>query len=87
MVMIKYLLLILIPFMFSGCFNRSGISTKYYANECNEYYDVQGFYHKDCKDDNIVTYKAISKKVDKATDFIIGSDDEQEVEKPQSNVW
>jgi len=52
--MIKTLLLILTIFLFSGCFNRNGISAKYYS-ECKEYYDIQGFYHKEC-DDDMITY-------------------------------
>jgi len=52
--MIKTLLLILTIFLFSGCFNKNGISAKYYS-ECKEYYDLQGFYHKDC-DDDMITY-------------------------------
>ena len=74
-------------FLFSGCFNKTGISAKYYANECNEYYDVQGFYHKDCKDENIITYKEIGEKASKGSEFVIGGEEEQEVEKPQRNVW
>ena len=85
--MIKYFLLLIVPFLFSGCFNKTGISAKYYANECNEYYDVQGFYHKDCKDENIITYKEIGEKASKASAFVIGGEEEEEVEKPQRNVW
>ena len=85
--MTKYLLIILIPFIFLGCANKTGISAKYYANECDEYYDVQGFYHKDCKDDNIVSYKGIGEKVDKAVKFVVGKEKKKEVKKPNRNVW
>ncbi len=85
MVMIKYLLIISTLFLFSGCMNKTGISAKYYANECNEYYDMQGYYHKDCKDDNIITYKEIGEKKDKIVNFVVGG--EEEVKKPQGNVW
>ena len=63
--MMKYIPIILIPFLFLGCFNKTGISAKYYANECSEYYGMQGFYHKDCKDDNVISYKEIKKQKDK----------------------
>ena len=45
-------------FIFSGCINKHGVSAKYYS-DCDEYYDLQGYYHKDCGDDDIVTYKAV----------------------------
>ena len=44
--------------IFSGCINKHGISAKYYS-DCKEYYDLQGYYHKECGEDDIVTYKAI----------------------------
>ena len=81
--MMKYIPMILIPFLFAGCFNRSGISAKYYANECNEYYDMQGYYHKECKDENIISYKEIGKK---ASELVVGAEEKEEV-KPQGNVW
>ncbi len=58
---------------FSGCVNKHGISAKYYS-DCQEYYDMQGYYHKKCGDDDIVTYKAIGKLF------------EEEESKPESNV-
>ncbi len=74
----KRILLLLIPIVialnFSGCVNKHGISTKYYS-ECKEYYDMQGYYHKKCGDDDIVTYKAIGELF------------EEEKEKPKGNVW
>jgi len=51
-------LLILLVLLFSGCFNDRGISLRYY-NDCEEYYDVQGYYHKQC-DKNLVDYKDIT---------------------------
>ncbi|MDD2837434.1 MAG: hypothetical protein AB7U44_02060 [Sulfuricurvum sp.] len=42
----------------SGCFNDRGISLRYY-NDCEEYYDAQGYYHKKC-DKNLVDYKEIT---------------------------
>lgn len=81
----KYILIIMPIFLFFGCANRTGISAKYYANECSEYYDVQGYYHKDCKDDNIVTYEGISKKANEVVEYVIG--EEKKEEKPKGNVW
>ncbi|MCF6330810.1 MAG: hypothetical protein L3I99_04610 [Sulfurimonas sp.] len=66
--------LIVISLNFSGCINKHGISAKYYS-DCKEYYDMQGYYHKKCGDDDIVTYKAI------------GEFFEEEETKPKSNVW
>lgn len=45
--------------IFSGCFNDRGISLRYY-NNCEEYYDAQGYYHKKC-DDNIMDYSDVKK--------------------------
>jgi len=56
--MIKIFLLLIFSLLFSGCVNKHGISAKYYS-DCNEYYDLQGYYHKDCGDDDIVTYKQV----------------------------
>lgn len=56
--MIKILLISLTVIFFSGCINKHGISLKYYS-DCEEYYDLQGYYHKKCGDDDIVTYKGV----------------------------
>lgn len=72
--MIKMTLLILTTFLLSGCMNKHGISAKYYS-ECKEYYDLQGFYHKECGEDDIVTYKEIG-------EFLKKKDDT-----PKGNVW
>jgi len=72
--MTKVYFFILATLVFSGCVNKHGISAKYYS-ECKEYYDLQGYYHKKCGDDDVVTYKGV-KDV-----FTI------EDEKPQGNVW
>ncbi len=40
----------------SGCVNKHGVSAKYYS-DCKEYYDLQGYYHKECGEDDVVTYK------------------------------
>lgn len=54
-VQMKKYTLLLLPFIVSGCFNDRGVSLKYY-NDCEEYYDVQGYYHKKC-DKNLVDYQ------------------------------
>lgn len=56
----KYFALLL-PFMLTGCFNDRGISLRYY-NNCEEYYDAQGYLHKKC-DKNIADYTEIYQAV------------------------
>ncbi len=55
----KYILALIIPIFFNGCLfiNERGISTKLY-NECREYYDLMGYYHKDC-DKNLIDFRDI----------------------------
>jgi len=81
--MIKYLLLISALFLFSACANKHGISAKYYS-DCKEYYDLQGYYHKDCGKDDIITYKSIGEKTNEAIDYIKGT---KKKKKPRGNVW
>jgi hypothetical protein len=50
----KYPLLFVLPIVMAGCFNERGVSLKYY-NGCEEYYDMQGYYHKKC-DPNLLDY-------------------------------
>jgi len=68
--MIKLTLLTALFLIFTGCINKHGISAKYYS-DCKEYYDLQGYYHKECGDDDIVTYKqmgdAFKKKKEEPT--------------------
>ena len=54
----RLLLFGLTIFVFTGCVNKHGVSLKYYS-DCKEYYDLQGFYHKECGEDDIVTYKEV----------------------------
>lgn len=54
----KHYLLLLLPIIFAGCFNERGISLRYY-NDCEEYYDLQGYYHKQC-DKNLINYSEIT---------------------------
>lgn len=57
----KYYLLFLLPIFFTGCFNDRGISLRYY-NDCEEYYDTQGYYHKRC-DKNLADYSEIKDEI------------------------
>ena len=62
-------ILILLPlFIFQGClyFNDRGVSGRYY-NDCKEYYDSMGVYHKTC-DENIVDYRTVTDGVGKGVD-------------------
>jgi len=72
--MIKISLLIATALLFSACFNKHGISAKYYS-DCEEYYDLQGYYHKKCGDDDMVTYKEI------------GEAFKEKPKAPEGNVW
>ncbi|MBE0498387.1 MAG: hypothetical protein IBX43_03995 [Campylobacterales bacterium] len=50
--------------LFSGCMNKRGISSKYY-NNCREYYDASGYYHKTC-DDNLIEFSELKEGTLKA---------------------
>lgn len=73
--------LIFLSFTMSGCFNKHGISAKYYS-DCDEYYDMQGYYHKECGKDDIVTYKDIKKSIKKIDQAF-----REEKVKKTKNVW
>ncbi len=45
--------------IFTGCVNERGISARYY-NDCHEYYDLHGYYHKEC-DENLIEFKDVKK--------------------------
>jgi hypothetical protein len=55
----KKLLILILPFLLSGCLyvNERGIDTRYY-NECKEYYDSMGIWHKSC-DKNLLEFQDI----------------------------
>jgi len=76
---------ILLSFTFSGCVNKHGISAKYYS-DCEEYYDMQGFYHKKCGDD-IVTYKEIQNSTKETIKTIKQAFKEKKEPKQNKNVW
>ena len=73
--MTKIFFFLFIALILSGCVNRRGISATYY-NDCHEYFDSQGYYHKDC-DPNVVEFKDIKKMVTP----------KEEVKQQNSNVW
>ena len=75
-VMTKLLLLSITVLLFLGCANKRGISMKYY-NDCREYYDLQGSYHKVC-DENIIEYEDLKKPFQFT---------EEATKQPHSNVW
>lgn len=78
----KYVPFILAVFIFSGCMNKHGISLKYYS-DCEEYYDVQGYYHKECGKDDVITYEELEQKKKETAEYFFGKDEE----KPKGNVW
>ena len=78
--MIKTILL-LIPLLFTACVNKHGISAKYYS-DCKEYYDLQGYYHKECGEDDMITYKEMGEVSKKAYNYVTSKK-----EKPKGNVW
>ena len=82
--MIKILnifLLITTVLLFTACMNKQGISAKYYS-ECKEYYDLQGYYHKECGDDDVVSYKAIGDGIVSIKDVFVDKKKEE-----KGNVW
>jgi len=89
--MTKFLLLTPLLLFSFGCANKHGISAKYYS-DCKEYYDLQGFYHKECGKDDIATYKEIKESSAKAADKTITTvkklfGQPEPKPKPQPNVW
>ncbi len=59
------LTLIITFFLLSGCVNKRGISGHYY-NSCHEYYDLQGYYHKDC-DENLIDFHSQEPKPERSS--------------------
>ncbi len=78
--MIRQLLaLSAIVLLFSGCVNKRGVSATYY-NDCREYYDLHGYYHKKC-DKNLVEYDNVVEKVKETIR------EEPPVPREQPKVW
>ena len=81
---------VLITINFTACVNKHGISVKYYS-DCDEYYDMQGYYHKECGKDDIITYKEAGEKIEHTRKEIVNKvknlvGNEVKIE-PQPNVW
>ncbi len=70
----KIILILILPFLFTACLyvNERGIDTRYY-NDCIEYYDSMGIYHKKC-DKNLLEFQDVKdgakKGYKKTKDFI-----------------
>ncbi|MDQ7044870.1 MAG: hypothetical protein Q9M32_03030 [Sulfurimonas sp.] len=82
--MIKIILLTTTLF-FTGCLNKHGVSAQYYSG-CKEYYDLQGYYHKECGEDDIITYEEAETKTKRSIAKIknkIKKTFGQEVSKPK----
>ena len=84
--MIK-VLLIITALIFTSCANKRGLSAKYYS-DCKEYYDLQGFYHKDCNDE-VVTYKEMKDKIKETSSKVVDkfTGKKPQEKKPTPNVW
>lgn len=50
----KTIMTLALTLLFSGCtyVNECGVST-HYSNDCREYYDSMGIYHKECPKNNV----------------------------------
>ena len=83
--MMRIYLLVLFMLFFNGCVNKHGISAKYYS-DCKEYYDLQGYYHKECGEDDIITYDTMGKEIKKSAKKV-KSLFVKEKPKVQRNVW
>ena len=72
--------------LFSGCMNKRGISATYY-NDCREYYDARGYYHKSC-DENLIEFSDVKKGTAKAyASAKAAVTHTQEVEPEHKVVW
>ncbi len=63
----KYILIFILPLLLNGCIyvNDRGVDIHYY-NDCKEYYDGVGIYHKNC-DENLIEYQDVKDGVKKLT--------------------
>jgi len=78
--------LIITLILFSGCLNKRGISSTYY-NDCREYYDARGYYHKTC-DENIIEFAEVKEESIKAYESAKAAiTHTQEVEPEHKVVW
>jgi hypothetical protein len=78
----KKALILILPLLFSGCLyvNDRGIDTRYY-NDCTEYYDAMGVYHKKC-DKNLIEFKKVEdgtkQIIEETTNFVKNSSDDSQ---------
>jgi len=79
--MYRFFLLCCVSVAMSGCLNKHGISAHYYS-DCKEYYDMQGYYHKECGEKDIITYKELGNKIEKKYNSLT-----DKKEPPKPNVW
>lgn len=80
--------LIISIILFTGCVNKRGISSSYY-NDCREYYDARGYYHKTC-DENLVEFEDVKEGIADAYDAtvdVITFSEEVEEEPEHKVVW
>ena len=86
--MIKIYFLILFTLFLNGCMNKHGISVKYYS-DCKEYYDLQGYYYKECGKDDIISYDELNKELIKGAKKVqtLFSQQPKEEQYIQKNVW
>ncbi|MCD6172767.1 MAG: hypothetical protein J7J96_03125 [Sulfurimonas sp.] len=78
----KTILILVISIFFTGCLNKHGISLRYYS-DCEEYYDMQGYYHKVCGKDDIISYQKIKDTASGAINYLQGEEEEPQ----RGNVW
>ncbi len=74
--------------LLSGCLNKRGISSTYY-NDCREYYDARGYYHKKC-DENLVEFEDVADGISDAYDATVDAvtfSEEEEPEFEEKIVW
>ncbi len=60
-IFMRVLYFLITTILLGGCFNDRGISLRYY-NDCEEYYDAQGYYRKKC-DKNLIDFADIKEAV------------------------
>ena len=85
--MYKNIIFLIVPLLFfSACMNKRGISATYY-NDCREYYDARGYYHKSC-DENLIEFSDVKSGTAKAYSSVKAAvTHTQEVEPEHKLVW
>lgn len=80
----RIIFLIISIIVFTGCMNKRGVSAKYY-NECREYYDASGYYHKKC-DENLVEFSELKEGSVKAYESAKAAITHEEYKEPVHKV-